>query len=55
MDYKEKLETFYEAIDELFSGERDYSHMTGDLELCGKTADTVIRQRMEDRRNENVK
>ena len=36
--------TVLEVIRDLFEEEEEYSHMTGDIELCGKTADDVLRQ-----------
>lgn len=50
---EENAKEMLRQIRELFEGEREYSHMTGDIELSGKTADDVIRQINEDKRNEN--
>ena len=58
---EENAKVVLEAIEDLFkkkaekyfTGEEELSHMTGDFELCGKTADEVIRKMNEDRRNEN--
>lgn len=50
---EENARTVLEVIRDLFEGREEYSHMTGDIELCGKTADEVIRKMNEDRRNEN--
>ena len=50
---EENAKTVWEAIEDLLTGKEELSHMTGDFELCGKTADEVIRKMNEDRRNEN--
>ena len=50
---EENARTVLEAIEDLLTGKEELSHMTGDFELCGKTADEVIRKMNEDRRNEN--
>lgn len=41
---EENAKTVLEAIKDLFEGREEYSHMTGDIELCGKTADDALRQ-----------
>lgn len=49
---EENAKTVLEVIRDLYEGREEYSHMTGDIELCGKTADDAIRQiKEEERRN----
>lgn len=49
---EENAKTVLEVIRDLFEGKEELSHMSGDLELCGKTADDVLRQiKEEERRN----
>ena len=45
---EENAKTVLEAIKDLFEGREEYSHMTGDIELCGKTADDALRQVLDD-------
>lgn len=40
----ERQERLLDELEKLFNGYAELSHMTGDLELCGKTADDVIRE-----------
>lgn len=47
---EENAKTILEVVRDLFEGRTEYSHMTGDIELCGKTADDVFRQMKEDER-----
>ena len=47
---EENAKTVLEGIRDLFEGREEYSHMTGDIELCGKTADDVLRQIKEEER-----
>lgn len=46
----ENAKTVLEVIEDLFKGNREFSHMTGDIELCGKTADDVIRKLNEEKK-----
>ena len=46
----ENQKEFMKQLRDLFEGKTELSHMTGDIELCGKTADDVIRQIKEDER-----
>lgn len=48
---EENAKVVWEAVEDLLTGKEELSHMTGDLELCGKTADDVIRQINNERRN----
>ncbi len=41
---EEKAKVVWEAVEDLLTGKEELSHMTGDLELCGKTADDVLRE-----------
>lgn len=41
---EENIKVFWEAVEDLLTGKEELSHMTGDLELCGKTADDVLRE-----------
>lgn len=41
---EENAKVVWEVVKELLTGEREMSHMTGDIELCGKTADDVMRE-----------
>lgn len=41
---EENVRILWEAIEDLFTGNKEFSHMTGDIELCGKTADDVLRE-----------
>lgn len=41
---EENAKVVWEAVKELLTGEKEMSHMTGDFELCGKTADDVLRE-----------
>lgn len=41
---EENAKVVWETVKELLTGEREMSHMTGDIELCGKTADVVLRE-----------
>lgn len=50
---EENARTVLEAIRDLYEGREEYSHMTGDIELCGKTADDALRQIKEDERRKN--
>ena len=50
---EQNARTVWEAIEDLLTGKEELSHMSGDFELCGKTADDVIRKINEDRRNED--
>lgn len=43
-DDKSKIDQMLEQLEEIFGGEAELSHMTGDIELCGKTADDVMRR-----------
>ena len=47
---EENAKTVLETIEDLFKGDREFSHMTGDIALCGRTADDVIRKLNEDKR-----
>ena len=49
---EENAKVVWEAVEDLLTGKEELSHMTGDFELCGKTADEVIRKITEDRKNE---
>lgn len=40
----ENAMTVLEAVRDLYEGRAEHSHMTGDLALCGKTADDVLRK-----------
>ena len=46
----ENQKEFMKQLRDLFEGKTELSNMTGDIELCGKTADDVIRQIKEDER-----
>lgn len=48
---EENAKVVWEAVEDLLTGKEELSHMTGDFELCGKTADDVIRQINNERRN----
>lgn len=48
---EENANVLWEAVEDLLTGKEELSHMTGDLELCGKTADDVLRE-IKDRENE---
>lgn len=48
---EENAKVVWEVVEDLLTGKEELSHMTGDLELCGKTADDVIRQINNERRN----
>ena len=41
---EENAKVVWKAVEELLTGEKELSHMTGDFELCGKTADDVLRE-----------
>lgn len=41
---EENAKVVWETVKELLTGEKEMSHMSGDLELCGKTADDVLRE-----------
>jgi hypothetical protein len=41
---EENAKVVWETVKELLTGEKEMSHMTGDIELCGKTADDVLRE-----------
>ena len=41
---EENAKVVWETVKELLTGEKEMSHMTGDIELCGKTADDVMRE-----------
>jgi hypothetical protein len=41
---EENAKVVWEAVEDLLTGKEELSHMTGDLELCGKTADDVLRE-----------
>ena len=41
---EENAKFVWEAVEDLLTGKEELSHMTGDLELCGKTADDVLRE-----------
>ena len=41
---EENAKVVWEAVEDLITGKEELSHMTGDLELCGKTADDVLRE-----------
>lgn len=43
-----QLKEFYEGND----NNSDFGHFTGDIELCGKTADDVLRQINDERGKE---
>lgn len=47
---EENINVFWEAVEDLLTGKEELSHMTGDFELCGKTADDVLRE-IKDREN----
>ena len=48
---EENAKVVWEVVEDLLTGKEELSHMTGDIELCGKTADDVIRQINNERRN----
>lgn len=49
---QENATVVWEAVKDLILGNEELSHMTGDFELCGKTADDVLREiKEEERRN----
>lgn len=48
---EENAKVLWEAVEDLLTGKEELSHMTGDLVLCGKTADDVLRE-IKDRENE---
>lgn len=50
---QENLNILIMAVKELFEGKEELSHMTGDIELCGKTADDAIRLIKEEEKKEN--
>lgn len=50
---EENAKTVLEAIKDLFEGREELSHMSGDLELCGMTADNVLREMKEEERRNN--
>lgn len=41
---EENAKIVWKAVEDLLTGEEELSHMTGDFELCGKTADDVLRE-----------
>ena len=41
---EENAKVVWEAVEDLLTGKEELSHMTGDIELCGKTADDVLRE-----------
>ena len=41
---QENAKEMLRQVLDLFEGRKEYSHMTGDIELCGKTADDAIRE-----------
>ena len=41
---EENAKEMLRQIRDIFEGRKELSHMTGDIELCGKTADEAIRQ-----------
>lgn len=41
---EENAKILWETIEDLLTGKEELSHMTGDFELCGKTADDVLRE-----------
>lgn len=41
---EENAKVVWETVKELLTGEKEMSHMSGDIELCGKTADDVLRE-----------
>ena len=41
---EENAKVVWETVKELLTGEKELSHMSGDIELCGKTADDVLRE-----------
>ena len=41
---EENAKVVWEVVEDLLTGKEELSHMTGDLELCGKTADDVLRE-----------
>ena len=41
---EENAKVVWEVVEELLTGKREMSHMSGDIELCGKTADDVRRE-----------
>ena len=41
---EENAKVVWEVVEELLTGKKELSHMTGDFELCGKTADDVLRE-----------
>lgn len=43
-DREENAKVVWEVVEELLTGKREMSHMSGDIELCGKTADDVRRE-----------
>ncbi len=43
MNKEDKAKEMLKQVMELFEGEREYSHMSGDILLCGKTADDALR------------
>ena len=45
---EENAKVVWETVKELLTGEKEMSHMSGDIELCGKTADDVLRQVLDD-------
>lgn len=45
---EENAKVVWEAVEDLLTGKEELSHMTGDFELCGKTADDVLRQVLDD-------
>ena len=55
MDKYEMAKEMVRQIQDLFEGNEnnsDFGHMTGDIELCGKTADDVLRQINDERGKE---
>ena len=41
---EENQKELLKQLEDIFLGREEYSHMTGDIELCGKTADDVLRE-----------
>ena len=41
---EENAKVVWETVKELLTGEKEMSHMSGDIELCGKTADGILRE-----------
>lgn len=50
MTKEENAMELLKQLEDLFEGKEEMSHMTGDIHLCGITADEVLKQIKEKKR-----